>query len=558
MLSKIYKITFLFCLIFFFQNNSYSKNFDKKNVYNYFSALVSLDNNSIESLNYFNSSKQLKESHQSYIKKYIFSLVLNEKVNKAIREIKITKNKKFTDFFEAHLLLVLDSIKKNDYKKGLGYIGDLKQYEEKETFEFIISSFLEEYISLFNYKKIKSNLDDQFGKMSLINRTLQSCYLGHSNTESFFENLTNFNDEGNSRYLFFYANYLIDQNNHLKAKNIFKDVDPLNSTLLIAQAKKWIDRGNYDNFRSIFSCKNSNDIIGEFLFIISNLYSTEDEIEKSNFYFNLSNYLNPKFKFNLTLLAENYLQKEEFTKSKKVLKNFNKKNEIYYWYRVKKIAQIIGKEKNKEKSFNYIKTKFNEIEKPSLKIVYEMGNIVKGFEKYDLSIKYYTEILSKLDPSSIIYADVLYRRGGSYERIGNEKKADEDLLKSLELNPDEPHVLNYLAYSWLERNYKIDSAIDMLEKAYAQRENDPYIIDSVGWAYYLTGDYVKAEKLLRKAVQIMPSDPIVNDHYGDILWKLGRKTQANYFWKNVLTFKDTEDKMKEDIYYKLLKGPKNT
>ena len=558
MLSKIYKITFLFCLIFFFQNNSYSKNFDKKNVYNYFSALVSLDNNSIESLNYFNSSKQLKESHQSYIKKYIFSLVLNEKVNKAISEIKITKNKKFTDFFEAHLLLVLDSIKKNDYKKGLGYIGDLKQYEEKETFEFIISSFLEEYISLFNYKKIKSNLDDQFGKMSLINRTLQSCYLGHSNTESFFENLTNSNDEGNSRYLFFYANYLINQNNHLKAKNIFKDVDPLNSTLLIAQAKKWIDRGNYDNFRSIFSCKNSNDIIGEFLFIISNLYSTEDEIEKSNFYFNLSNYLNPKFKFNLALLAENYLQKEEFTKSKKVLKNFNKKNEIYYWYRVKKIAQIIGKEKNKEKSFNYIKTKFNEIEKPSLKIIYEMGNIVKGFEKYDLSIKYYTEILSKLDPSSIIYADVLYRRGGSYERIGNEKKADEDLLKSLELNPDEPHVLNYLAYSWLERNYKIDSAIDMLEKAYAQRENDPYIIDSVGWAYYLTGDYVKAEKLLRKAVQIMPSDPIVNDHYGDILWKLGRKTQANYFWKNVLTFKDTEDKMKEDIYYKLLKGPKNT
>ena len=98
----------------------------------------------------------------------------------------------------------------------------------------------------------------------------------------------------------------------------------------------------------------------------------------------------------------------------------------------------------------------------------------------------------------------------------------------------------------------------MLEKAYAQQENDPYIIDSIGWAYYLIGDYFEAEKLLRKAVQIMPTDPIVNDHYGDILWKLGRKTQANYFWKNVLTFEDTEEKMKEDIFYKLLKGPKNT
>ena len=559
MLSKIYKITLLLFFVFFYQNIVYSKTYDEKNVYNYFSALVSLEKNkNIKSLNYFNSSKELKESHPSYIKKYVFSLVLGEKVNRAISEIKMTKDKKFIDFFEAHLLLVLDGIKKNDYKKSLDHLNNLKRYEEEGSFEFIISSFLEEYVHLFNDKQIKLNLDSQFGKMSLINRTLQNCYLGHSETENFFENLTNYDEEGNSRYLFFYANYLIAQNNHLKAKDIFKDVDPINSTLLIAQAKKWIDKENYDDFKSIFSCKNSNDIIGEFLFIISNLYSAEDQINKSNFYFNLSNFLNPKFKFNFALLVDNYFQKEEFTKAKKTLKNFNKKNEIYYWYRLKKIAQIIGKENDKNKSFEYIKDKFGTIEKPSLKIIYEMGNIVKSYEKYDLSIKYYTKVLSKLDPTSLIYADVLYRRGGSYERIGNEQEADEDLLKSLEINPDAPHVLNYLAYSWLERNYKINSAIDMLEKAYAQRENDPYIIDSIGWAYYLIGDYFEAEKLLRKAVQIMPTDPIVNDHYGDILWKLGRKTQANYFWKNVLTFEDTEEKMKEDIFYKLLKGPKNT
>ena len=559
MLSKIYKITLLLFCVFFYQNIVYSKTYDEKNVYNYFSALVSLENNkNIKSLNYFNSSKELKESHPSYIKKYVFSLVLGEKVNRAISEIKMTKDKKFIDFFEAHLLLVLDGIKKNDYKKSLDHLNNLKRYEEEGSFEFIISSFLEEYVHLFNDKQIKLNLDSQFGKMSLISRTLQSCYLGHSETENFFENLTNYDEESNSRYLFFYANYLISQNNHLKAKDIFKDVDPINSTLLIAQAKKWIDKENYDDFKSIFSCKNSNDIIGEFLFIISNLYSTEDQINKSNFYFNLSNFLNPKFKFNFALLVDNYFQKEEFAKAKKTLKNFDKKNEIYYWYRLKKIAQIIGKENDKNKSFEYIKDKFGTIEKPSLKIIYEMGNIVKSYEKYDLSIKYYTKVLSKLDPTSLIYADVLYRRGGSYERIGNEQEADEDLLKSLEINPDAPHVLNYLAYSWLERNYKINSAIDMLEKAYAQRENDPYIIDSIGWAYYLIGDYFEAEKLLRKAVQIMPTDPIVNDHYGDILWKLGRKTQANYFWKNVLTFEDTEEKMKEDIFYKLLKGPKNT
>ena len=555
MVSKIYKIIF-FCLIIFYQNVSNSKSFDEKNVYNYFSALVAQDNNNIsESLKFFNSSKRLKESHPSYIKKYIFSLVLSGKINKAVNEIKTIENKKFIDFFEAKLLLVLDSLKKNNYEKSLDFINDLKRYEEEETFDFIVSSSLEEYIYLFNKKKTKINLEGQFGKLSLINRTFQSCYLGQPNTETFFDNLTNSKGEGDSRYLFFYANYLIGQNNLSKAKNIFKNVHPLNSTLLISQAKKWIDEGNYDNIEKVFSCKNSRDVVGEFLFIISNLYS-EQEIEKSNFYFNLSNYLNPKFKFNLALLAENYYQKGDFSKSENILKNFGKRNEIYYWYRIKKIAQILEKKNNSTESFNYIKEEFNKIENPSLKMIYEMGNIVKGFEKYDLSIKYYTKVLPLIEPTSIMYADILFRRGGSYERIGNEKKSDEDLLKSLEINPDEPHVLNYLAYSWLERNYKIETAIEMLEQAYAQRENSPYIIDSIGWAYYLTGEYVEAEKLLRKAVQIMPLDPIVNDHYGDILWKLGRKTQANYFWKNVLTFEDTEDEMKEVIFYKLLRGPK--
>ena len=558
MLLKICKFLF-FCSIIFYQNISYSKSFDEKNVYNYFSALVSLDiNNNIESLNYFNSSKKLKESHPSYIKKYLFSLVLSEKINKAVNEIKFINNKKFADFFEAHLLLVLDNIKKEKYKEAINNVEELKRYEEDGTFEFIISNFLQEYIYLFNENEIKQISGNQLGKLGLINITLQNCYLGRKETANLFSNLVNFEDETNSRYLFFYANYLIDQKKYLKAEEIFEKVDTLDTSLLIAQSKKWLDQQKYNNFGKIFSCKNSSHIISELLFIISNLYSSEKEIEKSNFYFNLSNYLNPKFKFNLVLLADNYFFNDEFEKTKKILKNFSKKNEFFYWYKIKRNAQIIDSEKGEEESFKYIFSKFKDIENPSLKLIYEMGNVAKGFKKYDLSIEYYSKVLSMLDQRSIIYSEVLFRRGGSYERLGNEKKADEDLLQSLEINPNEPHVLNYLAYSWLERNFKIETAMDMLKTAYAQRKNDPYIIDSIGWAYYLIGDYINAEKLLRKAVQIMPDDPIVNDHYGDILWKLGKKTQANYFWKNVLTFDDTEEEMKENINMKLLKGLKNS
>ena len=149
---------------------------------------------------------------------------------------------------------------------------------------------------------------------------------------------------------------------------------------------------------------------------------------------------------------------------------------------------------------------------------------------------------------------MLYRRGGSYERLKDFKRADKDLLDSLKINPNDAYVLNYLAYSWLERDFKINEAIEMLEKAYKQQNDDPYIIDSIGWAYYLTNDYIKAEKFLIRAVQLMPDDPIVNDHYGDILWKLDRKIQARYFWTMVLKMEDAEKDLLDQIKNKLIKG----
>ena len=98
----------------------------------------------------------------------------------------------------------------------------------------------------------------------------------------------------------------------------------------------------------------------------------------------------------------------------------------------------------------------------------------------------------------------------------------------------------------------------MLERAYSSKSNDPYIIDSIGWAYYLINDYLKAEKFLKRAVELMPNDPIVNDHYGDILWMLNRKIQARYFWGNVLKMNDAEPEMIKNITVKIVEGLKNS
>ncbi len=231
---------------------------------------------------------------------------------------------------------------------------------------------------------------------------------------------------------------------------------------------------------------------------------------------------------------------------------------FFYWYRIKKEAQIIAKQRNKKESLNYIVAEFSKIKNPNDKILFDIANFYKNSKKYEEAIKYYSKIINSIDETSEMKSDLLYRRGGSYERIGRYNEADKDLLHALKINPEDAYVLNYLAYSWLERDYKINEAIKMLEKAYSFENNDPYIIDSIGWAYYLIDDYLKAEKFLKRAVELMPDDPVVNDHYGDILWKLKRKIQARYFWGNVLEMEDAEEEMIKNINQKMIEGLKKS
>ena len=368
--------------------------------------------------------------------------------------------------------------------------------------------------------------------------------------------MINSGDDENARYIFFYINYLIENNEYNKAKEITNDLNYLTSSLLISQGKKWVEDQQFKKLKKIFSCRNSNDIVSELFFLVANLYSSQEDYEQSNFYVNIAYYLNPKFNFNLSLLAENYYLNKDYLKTSKILETFNKKDEIYYWFKIKKEAQMISLQQNPVAAINFINLKFKQIKNPSIKIIFDVANFSKNAKKYKEAIKFYDLIISKIDVNSTLYAEILYRRGISYERLADYKNSDKDLLKSLKINPDEAYVLNYLAYSWLERKYRIDAAVQMLEKAYNIRNNDPYIIDSIGWAYYLIDDYTKAEKFLKRAVELMPEDPTVNDHYGDILWKLDRKIQARYFWKGVLDLKETEDKMRKIIIDKLNKGLK--
>ena len=562
MILKFFKI--IFFIILFYQNPLYSKSknlneFNSRYLSNYFSGIVAHHNeNNKDALKFFQSSKFLIKKHDPYLKKYINSLVLANKFQRAISEIKQNLRNENSNFFEAYLMLALDSLKKKDFKKSHNYLNESSRYIENDRFASIIYESLKEYLFVFEENKIP-NEKKRFGNLSLINEIFQRCYLKDKNTDNYFEQLINSpNEQDYSRYIFFYVQYLVENNRYEEAKEITNDLDFINNSLLISQGKAWIENNEIEKFKKIFSCQNSTDIVGEFFFLIGNLYASQNEYRYSNFYLNISQNLNPKFKFNYSLLAENYYLNNDYEKAEFFLDHLNDEDDLYYWFKLKKKAQKIYNKFGEEEGLDFINKNFKKINDPSIKMIFDLANFNKNLKRYKISIDYYNEIISKFNVDLILYSEILYRRGSAYERLGDYTNADKDLLKSLELNPDDAYVLNYLAYSWLERDYKINNTIQMLEKAYASKSNDSYIIDSIGWAYFLIDDFLKAEKFLKRAVELMPEDPIVNDHYGDILWKLNRKIQARYFWRSVLDLDETNDQMKKDINRKLVEGLKTS
>ena len=340
----IKKILFIL-IILLYQNNLYSKTndnkvFNQRYLYNYFSALLSFSNqDNKETIKFFESNKKIINKSENSTKKYILSLLVEGKIEKAIKFIERNKRNNRFEFLEANLLLYSSAILEKDFLKAESYISKIKKFENDGTFEMIISKAIQSYNHLFLNSEIKQN-DYNLGKLGLINRAFQECYIQSGKEENYFLNLINSEDGDYSRYIFFYLNILINKQDVITAKNLASTIKELESNLLILQSKRWIERKEYKNFSQFFSCKSESDLISEFFFIIANLYSSQEQYNKSNYYLSISNYLNKKFIFNNSLVAENFLLIEEYDKAKYILKRFDKRFDIYFWYKIKKLDKL--------------------------------------------------------------------------------------------------------------------------------------------------------------------------------------------------------------------------
>lgn len=182
-----------------------------------------------------------------------------------------------------------------------------------------------------------------------------------------------------------------------------------------------------------------------------------------------------------------------------------------------------------------------------------LGGVYAAKEDFAAAASLFDEAVNKIGEPEAEDWTLFYRRGIAYERTKQWDKAEPNFRKALELYPDQPQVLNYLGYSWVDMNRNLEEGLEMIRKAVDLRPQDGYIVDSLGWAYYRLGRYDEAVEELEKAVRLRPEDPTINDHLGDAYWRVGRRLEATFQWSHALAL-DPDEELRPKVAAKLRSG----
>ena len=359
-----------------------------------------------------------------------------------------------------------------------------------------------------------------------------------------------------------FSNFLFDSESALALVKYFqKNKESEVSESIISKARSASNNAYYiQAFKNKLSNGGASDAIritpykqiAEVLFrwSQSSQRGAENIINKS-FYLSLANFADPTssfLKFNLATILND---SGNYELSREILDNFSN-DDVFFMDSIVENSFAIEQLDSNESALEYIQ-QFIIDGYANARLLKTYGSLQRSMSLFKEAIKSYTRAIevAKRETYTEAIWPILFLRGISFERSKNWALAESDFISALELSPDQPQVLNYMGYSLLERKEKLDQALKMIILAAEKSPDSYHIIDSLGWAYYKKGDFGKALLYLEKAMEIESTDPIVNDHLGDVLWMLGRKREAKFQWKKSLSFnpesvdqKNTEDKLK--------------
>ena len=329
--------------------------YSQENISNYFSGVVSLDQNlNSTSFNYLKKVQSISNTHQNFNVKFIRLLVILEKFDQAFAFSKSVWNKN-EFFFEADLLLGLNAYIKGDYKNAEKYFLRLNNISKYNIlFDDFFGNLLISWVKASQNNKEESfefldRIPERFENFKKIQNSFLQCYFNEPKTENAFKEVILNKDYSFSRYNFFLANYHLHKNQNKEAKILINKSKKLDeSNLLIKQTEIFISSGDIKKVKNLFDCQNPLDPIAEIFYVIANLYSTQENYRLSNFYLKISLFLNEKFTPNNILLAENFYKQKKYKNSKKIYNSLKNIGSIYSWYGARSVAIILSNTENKE------------------------------------------------------------------------------------------------------------------------------------------------------------------------------------------------------------------
>ena len=500
---------------------------------------------------YFDYANKFNPKNKQIFNQSLMSLILSGKVDEAIKKIEKYKLLSQEETYKSQitdLLSFIKLVKESKNSEALSYLANNNKILITDKVKPILKAWLAD-----NYEEAKIYLKETEYKgegIALSNIYFHNLALLANFFDKKEEAFKAFNEGlkdltlDKIRTLYFYSIFL---NKNPQFKDEKKHLDKFYDKNPDHSFSKFIKK-KYDE---TFIIKRSKNGVSELLYTLAETLYGQGMNDTSIAFAQISLYLNRDNSSSNYLLAENYQLIGKKTTAIDSLKKI--KLESYLgWNAHLKISDLYADLKDFKKAKNYL-LKLKSLESNSLDVYYKLGEQYHEQKEYKKAISSFSTGINLLENFNRSHWYIFYSRGMSYERSKMWKEAEKDFLFSLKLFPNQPLVLNYLGYSWIDFGTNLEKAERFIRRAIKLRPNDGYFIDSLGWAFYRMGDYKKAVYELEKAVEIVPNDPVINDHLGDALWRAGYKNEAVFQWKRSLLYKPEED-LKNNIKYKLKKG----
>ncbi len=303
--------------------------------------------------------------------------------------------------------------------------------------------------------------------------------------------------------------------------------------------------------------RDARDGAAEALFGVASALLQENAVEAAIVYARLAVYLRPGFEAGNMLLGEILEGLGQPAAAIEVFRRIPEDSPLTWTVRLK-VADDLDALERTDEAIEILRALANERPERSDALI-ALGDLLRGKERWLESVAAYDEAFARIGEPSQRHWRPLYARGIALERSRQWPRAEQDFLAALDLVPDQPFVLNYLGYSWVDQGMNLERALAMIERAVDLRPNDGYIIDSLGWAHYRMGNFGDAVIHLERAIELRPDDPTINDHLGDALWRVGRHVEAGFQWRRALTMGPEEEGLaaaiKQKIEHGLLPSP---